>query len=120
MGLKKTILMALMMGSFLAVGQQKDSNNINIENTPLIPVNQIEVFPNPSVDFLMVSIANSTLLETKIEIHSVIGNSLDLDIEQVGRSQYRIDVKEFATGYYFLVIKDDQTQFKKAFKFLKK
>ena len=117
--------MSLVMCTFLATGQQNGTRAVNIESqnfqdNPLEISNHIEVFPNPSIDFLMVNINNSTLHDTKIEIHSVIGNTLDLYIEEVGKDQYKINVKEFSSGYYFLVVKDDFTQFKKAYKFLKK
>ena len=117
--------MSMVMLSFLAVGQQGGTQTIDVEtrkfeDKPLITTNQVEVYPNPSIDYVMVNINNSTLRETKIEIHSVIGNTFDVYMEIVGKDQYKINVKEFSAGYYFLVVKDDFTQFKKAYKFLKK
>ena len=53
-------------------------------------------------------------------MHSIIGNNVSIFPEEIGRDKFKIDVKQFATGYYFLVIKDDVNRFKEARKFLKK
>jgi len=50
----------------------------------------------------------------------MIGNRLTIDIEKVGINQYRIPLKNFATGYYFVVVKDEFSRFNKAYKILKK
>lgn len=88
-------------------------------NQPLDINNRIEIYPNPAVDFIVVEISNSTLNNTEFELHSIIGNEVKIMPEELGNGKYRIPVKDFATGYYFLVIKDEVTRFKKAYKFLK-
>lgn len=124
--MKKSIGTIFLLFAFLTI-QSQDKNTsafsaeTNIfENNALNISNQIEVYPNPSVDYVIVNIKNSTLKETTFEMHSVIGNTVDLKVEQLGKNRYRIDVKEYTSGYYFLVVKDDVTQFKEAYKFLKK
>ena len=115
-----------MLFSILTVSSQdRDSVRYSaeskvFENNLLDIRNKIEVFPNPSIDYLVVSISNSTLIDATFEVHSLIGNSVELMMEQVADDRYVIDVKEFSSGYYFLIIKDDQVQFKRAYKFLKK
>ncbi|MFY0624825.1 MAG: T9SS type A sorting domain-containing protein [Reichenbachiella sp.] len=126
MSLKKTMLaMIMLLSSGMIQSQDREQQTYTAEaqiyeNNGLDISNQIDVYPNPSIDYVVVNIKNSNLLTTEFEMHSVIGNSVDLIVEQLGRDKYRIDVKEFSSGYYFLVVKDDQSQFKKAFKFLKK
>lgn len=90
------------------------------ENVTLDLSNQIEVYPNPSIDYIVVNIKNSTLRETSFELHSIIGNTVKVDAENLGRDKYKINVKNFNPGYYFVVVKDDFSQFKEAYKFLKK
>ena len=90
-------------------------------NDPKLQVkNTIELFPNPVEDYLHVKIVNSELSDVKFEMHSIIGNVIDIETEQIGSDDFRIPVETFASGYYFLVVKDDGTRFSKAFKFLKK
>ena len=68
----------------------------------------------------MVNIRNSTLRDTSFELHSIIGNTIEVKAESIGNDKYRINVKNFNSGYYFVVVKDDFSQFKEAYKFLKK
>lgn len=83
-------------------------------------LNKVEIYPNPSVKYLIVEIKNSELLNVEFEMRSIIGNKLNVMAENIGTDKYRFNVKQFAPGYYFIVIKDDNTQFKQAHKFLKK
>lgn len=96
------------------------AESLVFENTSLDLSNQIEVYPNPSVDYIVVNIKNSTLRDTSFELHSIIGNTIDVKAESIGGDKYRINVKNFNSGYYFVVVKDDFSQFKEAYKFLKK
>ncbi len=125
MGLSKNILILIFVFSVLTSQSQDGRQTYTaeakvFENNALDLSNQIEVYPNPSIDYLIVNIKDSNLKHTDFEMHSVIGNTVDVLVERVGKDQFKIDVKEYASGYYFLVVKDDQTQFKRAFKFLKK
>ena len=81
--------------------------------------NIIDIYPNPAVRFLIVNIENSTMENSKFELHSIIGNQMTINIQDLGQGKYRIPVEHFATGYYFLVVKDEKTRFKRAYKFLK-
>ncbi|MEM8895629.1 MAG: T9SS type A sorting domain-containing protein [Bacteroidota bacterium] len=108
-----------------AMGQSQTNNTIQAEN-PIIQQasidirNQIEVYPNPAVEFVIIEIQNSDLVDTQFEMHSLIGNEVTIEPEEIGYNLYRIPVKHFSTGYYFLVVKDEISRYKKAFKFLKK
>lgn len=96
------------------------AESLVFENASLDLSNQIEVYPNPSIDYIVVNIKNSTLRDTSFELHSIIGNTVKVDAENLGSDKYRINVKNFNPGYYFVVVKDDFSQFKEAYKFLKK
>ncbi len=118
-------LLILLSITWSASGQDQSSSNLQAENPILQQAsidikNQIEVYPNPAVEFLIVEIQNSDLVDTEFEMHSLIGNQVTIDPEEIGYNLYRIPVKNFAAGYYFLVVKDEISRYKKAFKFLKK
>jgi len=81
--------------------------------------NVIDIYPNPAVRFITVNVKNSTLKNTEFEIHSIIGNRMTIKVLDLGQGKYRVPVEHFATGYYFLVVKDEETRFKRAYKFLK-
>ena len=79
---------------------------------------KISIYPNPAVEFLVVQI-DGDFQNTQFELNSMIGNRLIIQPEEVGYGKYKIPVKDLATGYYFLVIKNEDKRFKKAYKFLK-
>ncbi len=79
---------------------------------------QISIYPNPAVEFLMIQV-DGEIKNAKFELNSMIGNKLQIKPEEVGIGKYKIPVKNLASGYYFLIVKDEEKRFKKAFKFLK-
>lgn len=86
---------------------------------PILVTNKIEIYPNPAVEYLVIQIQNSTLNNVQFELHSIIGNEISISPEDLGDGRFRIPVKDHASGYYFLVIKDEFARFKQAYKFLK-
>lgn len=92
----------------------------NFYNRAIEVTNKIEVYPNPAVEYLVIEISNSTLENTEIELRSIIGNEVKVQAEDLGTGRFRIPVKELATGYYFVIVKDEVSRFKKAYRFLKK
>jgi hypothetical protein len=101
-------------------GKVFSTEQSSFSNEDLLILNKVEIYPNPSVKYLIVEIKNSELYNVEFEMRSIIGNKLDVMAENIGDDKYRFNVKQFAPGYYFIVIKDDNTQFKQAHKFLKK
>lgn len=91
--------------------------NITIE--PFNIQNKIELYPNPAVDFVVVNIKQSTLTNAEFELHSIIGNEVRISPEALGDGRFKIPLKDFASGYYFIVVKDEVSRFKQAYKFLK-
>ncbi|GAB4234808.1 MAG: hypothetical protein Tsb0034_08630 [Ekhidna sp.] len=79
---------------------------------------KISVYPNPAVEFVIVQI-DGDISTTEFELNSMIGNRLTIKPEEIGIGKYRFQVKDLATGYYFLIVKDEEKRFKKAYKFLK-
>lgn len=80
---------------------------------------KISIYPNPAVEHITIELDDS-FKNAKFELNSMIGNKIVIKPEELGYRKYRISIKDLATGYYFLVIRDDEARFKKAYKFLKK
>lgn len=125
MTIKKTILFVALAFGLVVSRAQDSSSSTSVEspefsNSVIEIKNQIEIYPNPSVNFLVIEIKNSELERVEFEMRSIIGNKVHIIPEEIGRNKYRINVKDFSTGYYFLVVKDEFTRFKEAHKFLKK
>lgn len=79
---------------------------------------KISIYPNPAVEYVVIEFDQS-LKNVKFELNSMIGNKMFIEPEDLGYGKYRIPLKDFATGYYFLVVHDEEARFKKAYKFLK-
>jgi len=86
----------------------------------LTPKNIVEIYPNPTVNYLFVEIKNSTLEDVEFEMHSIIGTMVNVTYEEIGNFKFRIPVEELNPGYYFLLIKDPKTRYNRAFKFVKR
>ena len=116
--MKKLLLVfGILVLAFTSYGQSgQDFSSFGDE----LLVNKIEIYPNPSVDFLNVQIKNSDLSKTVLIIHSIIGNKFEIEAENVGPDEYRLDVRDLPQGYYLLSIKDANSKFSKTFKFLKR
>ena len=79
----------------------------------------VELYPNPAIEYLNITLKNSTLKNVQFEMYNIIGNRLEVEMEAVNSDSYKINVKEFNSGYYLLIIKDPITRYNKAFKFRK-
>ena len=113
----------LILGGGVVLAQTADDKSVAesaFKQTPSLELkNQVEIYPNPAAEFLIVEIKDSDLANVEFEMHSIIGNTIKIEPEEIARDTYKISVKSFNTGYYFLIVKDDYTRFKKAIKFLK-
>ena len=113
----------LVLGGGVVFAQTADDKSVAEsafkQNPSLELKNQVEIYPNPAAEFLIVEIKDSDLANVEFEMHSIIGNTIKIEPEEIARNTYKISVKSFNTGYYFLIVKDDYTRFKKAIKFLK-
>ena len=79
----------------------------------------VELFPNPAVESINVTLKNSNLKEVEFEMYNVIGNKMDFEVGILSAQSYKVNVKDFNPGYYLLIIKDPITRFNKAYKFRK-
>ncbi|MTI23026.1 T9SS type A sorting domain-containing protein [Fulvivirga sp. RKSG066] len=111
------VLAAFIGGSTFA---QQMGELDRFENEKLETINKVRLFPNPTVDYLSVEIANSNLKDVKFTVHNIIGNVVEVEIEQVDENNFKVKVEDLPTGYYLLAIKDDKQKFRETYKFLKR
>ncbi len=121
MGKLKIILVStLFMFVGFTVYAQNDSGYPSFSSNDLKIENKIQIYPNPGVDFLKVSIEASTLVNPKIVIHSIIGTKLEIYTEKTSANQFTVNVKNLPAGYYLIAVKDASTGFSETYKFLKR
>ncbi|MEL7148029.1 MAG: T9SS type A sorting domain-containing protein [Bacteroidota bacterium] len=117
----KLIILTLLLAfaGLTQVNAQEISLENRLSNSSLSLKNKVEVYPNPAVEFLIVEIKNSDLQSVQFEMYSLIGNKVTIQPQEIAQDKYKISVKGFTSGYYFLRIKDEKNRFEKALKFLK-
>ncbi len=77
------------------------------------------VYPNPASEFVHVKFEQPIAREVNLELHSIIGNSLEVDAEVIDDFEVRVRVKDLPSGYYLLDVKKPGLA-RTAFKFLKR
>lgn len=80
----------------------------------------VHIFPNPAVDFVHVKLTELPAEKVKLTLHNIIGNKMDIETEVVDDHELRVRVKDLASGYYLLAIKDENSQSFGIFKFVKR
>jgi len=81
---------------------------------------KIEVFPNPTTDYLTIDFSKLKLEIPKIEIRNIVGSQMRTTVEKLSRGKHRVDVKDYPPGYYLVVVKDDRSKFRQTVRFSKK
>ena len=118
--LKKVLIFIMIVFAGVKTYAQNDHEYPSFASTDLKVENNIQIYPNPSVDFLKVTIEQSNLVDPKIVIHTIIGTKLNVDSQEIGFNEFSVDVKNLPAGYYLIAIKDETTGFSETYKFLKR
>ena len=117
----RTLLAVMLL--VMAVGmraQTQDPQGLSASNDNKV---KVEVFPNPTTNYLTVDLSKLSLRDPKIEIRNIIGSKMVARTEKVGgigSKQYRVDVQDYPRGYYLVLVRDDQSQFQQTVRFSKK
>jgi len=110
----------LILSVMAANAQNSTANELpNVGNQSLKQPFVVELFPNPSVDFLNISISDAEMKNPQFEMFTVIGNKLSFEVEKESSTNYKVNVQDFAPGYYLLIVRDPATRMNRAFKFRK-
>ncbi len=83
------------------------------------PLKLARVYPNPAVDYVSLKLEQPMAKSVTLELHSIIGNNLEVESEVIDDFEVRIRVKDLPSGYYVLDVKL-QGMSHSAFKFLKR
>jgi hypothetical protein len=125
-GIFLLLFLFCLTGSCL-LAQTSSSLNLNktressfFEDKVLEPRSDVKLFPNPAVDYLIVEIKDSAMLAVDFELNNIIGSTFSLRSEKMEGNRYKFYVKDLMPGYYFLTVKDANSGYKRAYRFVKK
>lgn len=109
----------LIIGCMAQVGyaQSQPGDSYSSEATS---AQNVEIYPNPAVDYVDVTVQNVPVGKVRLAVHNILGNPMPVETEIIDEHRIRVRVKDLAAGYYLLAVKDDESKFKGAFKFLKR
>ena len=81
----------------------------------------VHIFPNPATgEWVHVKVEQFPAAKVKLALHNIIGNQVDIETEVVDEHELRVKVKDLASGYYLLAVKEDDSNFRGTYKFLKR
>lgn len=112
-------IFALAVMAISAQAQQKDE--MNASGAPSIDLSRsVSIFPNPAVEYLNVKFENPIAKKTKLTVHNVIGNVVDVESETIDEYEIRLKVRDLPVGYYLLAVRDEESNSRSTIKFLKR
>lgn len=119
MNLKKALylLIALVLTVQLGFSQTKEDGFYSNQPDPL---KSLQVYPNPATEFVNVKFDTPQAKKVKLTIYNILGTSIELETEVVDEFEIKIKVKDLATGYYFLSVRDESSSIRSTYKFLKR
>lgn len=80
----------------------------------------VHLYPNPTTEFVHIRLESINIDHVKVSMHNIIGNELPIETEKIDDHELRIRVKDFDSGYYLLALRDEQSNFRGTYKFLKR
>ena len=80
----------------------------------------VHIYPNPTTEYVNVRFEHISVDGLKVTVHNLIGNEINIETEKISDHELRIRVKEFDSGYYLLALKDEHSNFKGIYKFVKR
>ncbi len=118
---KPSLILSFLLLLFLsgtAFGQNQEIMAYAPERTDLSK--SITVFPNPATEYINIKLSTLEASTTKITVYTILGSEIQLEKETVNDHEVRVKVKDLATGYYLIAVRDEQLHFKATYKFLKR
>ncbi|MBZ0245936.1 MAG: T9SS type A sorting domain-containing protein [Cyclobacteriaceae bacterium] len=115
--IRAILILSLMNFSLIGYGQSEGSS---IYQEASFTDRLVEMYPNPASDYLTVKLPTPNASSVQLAMHSVIGNALNIEKEQISDYEVRLRVKDLPSGYYFLSIKEESSGLKASYKFLKR
>ncbi len=84
----------------------------NVTSTEEVSIlEMINIFPNPTSDFLFVKIPNIQNKPFEISVSNILGKPLhEISFLEKGKTEFSIDVKNWSSGIYFLKIKMEEEE----------
>jgi hypothetical protein len=114
--MKTTLLALLILIGSQAIAQTHEEIAARIND----PTKSVQVYPNPATDYVNLKFESPIAKNIKLEFHTIIGTTLELEHEVVDEYEIKVKVKDLSTGYYIIGVHDAQSGSRAIHKFLKR
>jgi len=112
----KTTLLALL----ILIGSQALAQSHEEAFRASDPTKSAQVYPNTATDFVSLKFESPIAKNVKLEFHTIIGTTIDLEHEVVDEYEIKVKLKDLSTGYYLIGVQDTQSGSRAIHKFLKR
>ena len=80
----------------------------------------VHIYPNPAVEYVHIRVEHVNMDKVQVSMHNIIGNEIRVEAERLDEHEIRIRVKDFDAGYYLVALKEEHSNFRGTYKFLKR
>ena len=116
----KLISVVLMLAAFQLTMAQSQPDGPSAAASEINLTKSVHLFPNPATEFVDVKLDQFPADKVSLTVHNIIGNELQVETEILDEYLIRVKVKDLASGYYLLAVKDEESKFRGTYKFLKR
>jgi hypothetical protein len=114
------VMVALVSHRGLAQSQPEETNATAF-NTERDLTKSVHIYPNPATEFVYVKVEEIPASKIKVSLTNIIGNNVEAESEIMSEHEIRVKVKDLASGYYLLTVKEEgNNRFRSTFKVLKR
>ena len=111
-----TAVFALSSGA--AMAQMKEDNGAPFGQRELSK--SVRLYPNPAIEFVNIKFEEPVAKRTQVTLHNILGSAMESEQEVIDEYEIRVRIKDLPTGYYLLALKDQLSDQRGTFKFLKR
>ena len=79
---------------------------------------KLDLYPNPATDFVIIESNSNNINDFDFQLHSIIGNKVNVSKDIISNRKIRFSVKEISNGYYFIIVANENSKYKKALRFI--
>lgn len=107
-------VLLLLVGTLGLVASGKDTG-FDPDKISVNVLQGIEVYPTPATDFIKIKFEETPDSEVKIQLISFIGNKMEANLEKLESNEYKINLRAFPAGHYYILVTQGESKFMKKF-----
>ena len=104
----------------LTQGFQQGYYEITSVNDPLVKSIDLDIYPNPAIDFITIKIKNTDVKSVRLELYSIDGVLVVNELWENTGAPYKFQVNRFNANQYILKVIDLDNKNTSSFKIIKR